>query len=181
MGATFAQDQQVIPPGVVYKKASPALNEKIINELRLNFAGGGKLVAKYFSGSCICAPAYWSSIKSVEGYNFKSPIPTNFEIPNLSNGRTQKLVGATLRSPEDLAVLASLFARDVGVSPEIRKLTTSEIRLFWSMIPFDIEEPIFVLRNANKCFLIMLMKDEKSGEYFAFWVDEISAYSISKK
>ncbi len=80
-----------------------------------------------------------------------------------------------------MAALAKTFAEDVGLNPVIRRLKKEEISLFWALVPFDIEEPVYILENKNRHFLLYLIKDAPTGKYSAFWIDEISAYTVSNK
>ena len=68
-------------------------------------------------------------------------------------------------------------ARDIGPKPVIRRLTTDEIALFWTIYPFDIEEPVYAIVNGNRCFVLCLMKNEKLSQYEVSWLDELTAYN----
>lgn len=80
-----------------------------------------------------------------------------------------------------MQALALCFATDVGKSPVIRKLNEKELNVYWSMIPFDIEEPVYVLEAGSKRFLLDLKKDEKTAGYYAFWIDELSSYYFASR
>lgn len=175
----FAEGDPVIPSGVRYKPIDGKLNEKIRSDLSGNFADGPAGVMTLFQQPCICGPAYWSIIKTRSDAKFKNPIPSSFKIPNTTTGKTNELKGATFKNYDDLAILANMFANDVGSNPVIRKLYPQEISLFWAMIPFDIEEPLYILENKNRHFLLCLSIDKTTGKYFPFWIDEISSYSMT--
>jgi hypothetical protein len=51
----------------------------------------------------------------------------------------------------------------------IRRPTKLELELYWAMIPYDIEEPIFVVESDRHSFLI----DFAGGKDRMFWIDDL--------
>ena len=179
-GVGVRVEPQVIPPGVTYKKADDAINDQVRADLQKRFAAGEKEVAGLIKGACVCAPGYWGMIKDRPGLKFQHAIPTSVHVPNTTTGKEVVFTGATFKEEADLALVAKELAADAGTAPVIRKLNTEEIKMFWAVISFDIEEPVFILENNGRKYLVDLLKDEKSGAYTIFWVDEMSVYRFGK-
>ena len=57
----------------------------------------------------------------------------------------------------------------------IRKLTTDEMSVHWSLISFDMVEPIYILECGTKRYCVTLGGLE-NGRLAISWVDEISTY-----
>jgi hypothetical protein len=51
----------------------------------------------------------------------------------------------------------------------IRKARADELSFYWATIPFDIEEPFFVLDTASERFVVQLLN--KQGKITLFWID----------
>ena len=76
--------------------------------------------------------------------------------------------------------IAQLFASSVGKTPVIRRLTTTEISQLWVVIPFDIEEPVYLLENGSRHFVICLNKDASTDNYRIWWVDVLTEYDYGQ-
>jgi hypothetical protein len=63
-------------------------------------------------------------------------------------------------------------------STSIRRATKPEIDYYWSIISFDIEEPLYVADIGNQrilfCFLV------KNGEPNVFWMDIVGETAATK-
>ncbi len=152
----FSQKNDSIPKGIVYKKKSDTINEQakkiLINELKSpSFSLFDKLL--------YCGPNFWEhykndpKIKSIEKGNI------DFQVPQ-PNGITIIKKGKLIQSTEDFTTIWNQISKDF-FSPNltIRKLNLTELKYYWSIIFFDIEEPIFVIESNQKQIIIDFSKN----------------------
>ena len=176
LSGVVADDRPIIPPDVKYKFIDDKLDSSLRTALAAQFAQGAVGVVDLFHIPCVCAPGYWKELSAADVSSFKQPVPSHFSIQNRTTGVKDKLDGATLRDSEDLANLARHFSHDVGLKPIIRRMTTDELVLFWVIYPFDVEEPVYVIQNGKGRFVLCLTKVEKTSEFYASWLDDLTAY-----
>ena len=170
----IADDRPVIPPDVHYKFIDDKVDAEMRASLAAKFQQGEAEAVELFKLPCILAPGYWKSIAGSDCVQHR--IPSTFSVPDAKTGVKVKLEGATTKDAEDWRRIAQRFAADVGKSPVIRRLTTDEVRLMWTVVPFDIEEPVYVLENGPHRFVIILMKDVGANTSCVWWVDDLAGY-----
>jgi hypothetical protein len=90
---------------------------------------------------------------------------------NFGNRNGEKKVAAKLiQRKSDFVMIWNQLINDISTETvNIRKLSTKEIRYYWSVIFYDIEEPVFALENRNHKILIQLTSDK----FKIFWIDEL--------
>ena len=172
--AAIASDRAIIPVGVNYRFLDDKLDATIRASLAAKFQQGEPAVAELFRGACTCAPGYWRLAASVDGVRHATV--TKFSVPNRKTGIEYKLDGAKIEDPEDLHRIAQHFTSSVGKTPVIRRLTTTEISQLWVVVPFDIEEPVYLLENGSRHFVVCLSKDAAVESYRIWWVDILTEY-----
>jgi hypothetical protein len=174
----LASDRPTIPPGVHYRFIDDKLDAAIRASLAAKFQQGESAVEELFRAACTCAPGYW---RIVAGSGcVKHPTVTVFSVPNRKTGIEYKLDGAKIEDPEDLHRIGQHFASAVGKTPVIRRLTTTEISQMWVVVPFDIEEPVYLLENGSRHFVICLSKDVAADSYRIWWVDILTEYDYGE-
>jgi hypothetical protein len=163
----FAQD---IPKGVVYKKTSDANNQKakdlIIQELST------KGTYNLFDSMVIIGPALWDRYAKIK--DIKAIKEGNISLKVASyDAKTKKsiteLVAAKLiQRKNDYMTIVKQLVKDInGKSLKFRKLSTTDLTYYWSVIFFDIEEPIFIVQANGKKFLIDFDNNKIK------WIDEV--------
>jgi hypothetical protein len=169
MGSIVAFAQE-IPKGVVYKKTSDTNNQKakdlIIQELSSN--GTYKL----FDSIVIIGPALWDRYAKIK--NIKAIKEGNISLKVASyDAATKKtineLVAAKLiqRKADYITIIKQLVKDINGKSLKFRKLSTLDLTYYWSVIFFDIEEPIFVIEANGKKFIVDIDNNKIK------WIDEV--------
>jgi hypothetical protein len=176
-GRGLAADVEV-PPGIVYKPVDAATDAKARQAITEAFSAGAPQVFALLTDPVICGAAYWSAIKGDPAIHAAATIPSHFKFPAGPTGQVQTMEGATFKEAAARQVLAGRLAADVGKDPALRKLRPDELRVYWAMIPFDIEEPLYILEVGKKRFLLNLQRHEE--QFSVMWVDEISAYKFGK-
>jgi hypothetical protein len=163
----FAQD---IPKGVVYKKTTDANNQKakdlILQEL------GTKGTYSLFDSIVIIGPALWDRYSKIK--NLAAIKEGNISLKVASYDATTKktineLVAAKLiQRKVDYTTLVKQLVKDINNKPlKFRKLSTLDLTYYWSVIFFDIEEPIFIVEANGKKFLIDIDNNKIR------WIDEV--------
>lgn len=157
----------------VYKKVDDALNDRVRADVMRHFASGGEGVAALFKEFCVCMPRYWNAIKGRVVFH-------HAELQHMKTlaeaGRLVEAQGMALKDAQDMAALGRQLGADAGKTPAIRKLTEPEIKQLLEVLPIGIEEPVFVLENGARKFVVIMGEDDHTGNYFIVFVDEISRY-----
>ncbi len=62
------------------------------------------------------------------------------------------------------------FRKEVkGQNYIIRKLNEKELKYYWSIISFDIDEPLFILETKDHKYILNILKDTMK----LMWLDEL--------
>jgi hypothetical protein len=158
---------QQIPEGVRYHSATTEVNRAAQTLLEKLFATPTEK-ADFSTVSdvvVVCGPGLWRVIKSSI---IESGVPTKnvlLVIPTATGN--QQLEGRafqTAKAKEILWIAVRAIADDRRAEKPVtkpppftlRKARPGEISYFWSMIPFDIEEPLFVVDQGKHRFLANL-------------------------
>jgi hypothetical protein len=158
--AAQAQDVDV-PEGVRYKYAAEALNAKARDKalVALSQTDAKQGLQTLFGTRLICGPYLWEQIKSEPEMAAVQKGRVIFKIPVRENGnvtRTDEKEGKLFQSPEEIAMFSKAFAKiyDYEERRKVRKLTAPELGLHWSMISWDITEPIFIVESKSRRILL---------------------------
>ncbi len=104
---------------------------------------------------------FWAKYKndSLIGKITKGNI--DFHVP-MPNGNTTIKKGKLIQDYNDFRIVWNQICKDFS-SPEtkIRKPNSSELAQYWSIIFFDIEEPVFIIENEGVNLIIDLDKNYK--------------------
>ena len=159
---------QEIPNGVRYKKASEDVNDLAKVGLERALGTPENFPSKLFGEVTTVGPMLWKVLKPGAEkvlLNSKSVI---FIIP-----------GKTPVSAEGKAILTdnerqALWKSITGKYPDlklgkVRKAKADEISYFWATIPFDIEEPFWVIETSTGKFIANFQVN--SGQPRLFWID----------
>jgi hypothetical protein len=170
-------DRPVIPNGVKYRFMDDKQNADVREFLAGQFLRGEVGVSELFIADCTCAPGYW---RLVAPSGIESPQVRTFSVPNERTKKTYKLDGAQLKARSDLRAIARHLASEVGSKPIIRRLTTMEIARFWIVIPFDIEEPLFVVESSKRSLVLCLRRAADAQKWHVWWIDALSEYDYGE-
>lgn len=134
-----------IPEGISYKKTDQLTNQQAIEKLEEELEEPRYSV---FNNFFYCGPNIWEryvlkpSVGSIKKGNITFKVPFN-------KGFIDKK-GKLIQSQADYQLIWDQLIIDFSDSEfNIRKLTSDELQEFWSIIFYDIEEPIFVLENKS--------------------------------
>ncbi len=180
----FAQEALKIPDGVVYKEATAEVNEKAKALLLKTFSpeGDDENILSLFENNLICGPGLWQKIKSDDAVSRIEKGIAIFRVPVLapdgSVNRIDNLQGKHFQSPDDILAFWKTFKERTDLTDlKIRKLNEKEIEIFWAMIPFDIQEPLFILESENHKVLVAFTDPE---DLKIMWIDDYQELWIDK-
>lgn len=171
-GLSLAQD---VPAGVRYKKATEEINDKakVLLEKALSKPAAEFDVDKTFGKSAImCGPFVWDIVK--DGNNFKDATPVKLIV----NGVVKEGRGITDTEQKRLMWKRLLEKLGNTIKPTVRKANADEIGFYWAMIPFDIEEPLFIADYGKEKLLVNFII--KSDQPHFFWIDLVKDIRPSK-
>jgi hypothetical protein len=136
---------QDIPAGVHYKKAPDAVNGRALAKLtkffkdspsKADFGGMSK-------GPLVCMPGMWMAISEACPRELMAAKHATFMVPN--DADVQKFEGRIFKTPQEkLTFWKLLHKRAAGRQPVIRKAKSNELKYYWALIPYDIEEPVWI-------------------------------------
>ena len=168
---TFLTAQKIeVPKGINYKFCSERNNEKAKALLTKQFTDPDY---SFFSGMLIIGPRLWVRYKEIPAIRDITAGNTSFHVPIIDKkGKkdTQILTGKLVQTRDDFKKVWGQVVTDFkGANITFRKLTPTELNYYWSIISFDIEEPLFIAEGGKYKLLINLQpKDLK-----IMWLDEV--------
>jgi hypothetical protein len=157
-------DSIVIPKGVVYKYCAPSVIEQtkylVTKELSDSTA------YELNDGILFIGPVLWQRYKKIPA------------LAGISGGnvtilfKNEKLSGKMTQEAKDFKkVWDQLRKETASADLTLRKPTTKELEYYWSVISFDIEEPLLVAEtNEHRYILNISPKTMK-----LLWLDEVPA------
>lgn len=152
---TFSQKME-IPKGAIYHHASEQVNNKSKEIISNTLNTKNSLLI--FTTPVMCGPNLWNELLQKKVIDSTTGIELNFNIP--VNNTLIKKSGRVIKQPEDFSpiwqYLSSLYS---GKNFIVRKLNSSEIAYYWSIISYEIEEPLFIVEYNKQRLLINLNKD----------------------
>jgi hypothetical protein len=164
-----------LPPGASYKTAPPAVNlaakQKLERAMRLT--QGKRDLEAILRGTVVCGPFLWEQIRSTPGIE-KVGLASTIAIPGSSgNGPKiiQTLEGRTFRSTAEVSALQRALHATFTFDTEftVRKARSQELALFWAMVPFDLQEPLFVVESKHHRLIAAFNSDDGS----LMWLDDL--------
>jgi len=163
---SFAAGQD-IPAGVRYKKASEDINNRSKSALESALADSN-FPSKFFGDVMMVGPTLWKAIKPDSDRTLINSKPVVMIIAGKRSFSTEgKGVVADNERKAFWKVLRAKYT-DLG-SAKVRKARAEEISYFWATIPFDIDEPFWVIETSGNRFIVNF--EVKAGEPRLFWID----------
>lgn len=149
-----------IPKGVVYKYADAKTVEKAKKLISDNLSENNDY--KILQNNLIIGPELWERFK------------TNEKIQNIEGGKVQfhvddvVLDGKMSQDIADSKIIWDEFKKEVSQEYIIRKANPEELKYYWSVISFDIEEPLLIVETKEHNYILNLLKKDLK----LLWLDE---------
>jgi len=167
---------QEIPERVEYKKTTPERNQTARKMMLrcLAPAATHKQRLELFDDLLIIGPVMWKDLRDA-GFELTSTPAMHSYVPvpdGAGNMTAVDIGGGALRSAKAVSRFVNAFSKNYKHAriPVVRKLTPAEMDTYWTVIPFAIEEPVFIaeMGKAN-----ILMDFSGSNEISVLWVENI--------
>src|SRR5882672_762310 len=158
---------QEVPEGVVYKTAPESVNAAAKLALEKALASDS-FPAEIFGDVTVCGPMLWKSLKPAADKVLldAKPVMAMITDPEVIHAEAKRLLSVDERQ-SFWGAWRSKYPKLKTAS--IRKAHADELSFYWATIPFDIEEPFFVLDTGSERFVVQLAN--KQGKISLFWID----------
>ena len=159
---------QEIPDGVRYKKASEDVNNRAKAGLEKALSTPETFPSNLFRETTVVGPMLWSVLKPGADKVLLNSKPVMMIISGKSAFATEGK--GVLTDKERQAFWKSITGKypDLKLG-KVRKAKADEILYFWATIPFDIEEPFWVIETSSDRFIANFQVT--SGQPRLFWID----------
>ena len=150
----FAQKSETIniPKGVVYNYCQQKTIEKAKKLITENLSGNNDY--KLLTSQIIIGPELWKRFKDNENLKILENGNVDFHVDNivLKGKRSQTLPNSKIIWDE--------FKKDVSKNFKIRKANENELKYYWSIISFDIEEPLLIVESNEDNYILNLSEKD---------------------
>ena len=168
---SFAQKTEtiIIPKGVVYNYCSPKVLEKAKKLISDNLSDNNDY--KIVQNNLIIGPELWKRYKD------------NEKIQKIANGKVQFHVdnlildGKMSQDLNDSKIIWDEFKNEVAKDYKIRKANEAELNYYWSVISFDIDEPLLIIETKEHNYILNLLKKDLK----LLWLDEAPKFNKSQE
>ena len=149
-----------IPEGIKYNYCDNETIEKAKKKIENNLSDSTdySLSQKIL----IIGPELWSRYKNIEKLNTIEGGNTIFYVDNL------KLDGKMSQYLDDSKKIWDEFRKEVNGKYIIRKANEKELIYYWSVISFDIDEPLLIVETQEHNYILNILKDDLK----LMWLDE---------
>ncbi|MCM3871119.1 MAG: hypothetical protein ND895_10560 [Pyrinomonadaceae bacterium] len=168
---------QEIPKGVNYKRASDEVNALAKNSLESTLATSDSTPVDFFGDVTVVGPMLWKALKPSAGQVLLNTLPVVITVPGSQPVMAE---GKRLRTDDERKAFWKLFHTTYTrvKDGKVRKGNAAEISYYWSTIPFDIEEPFWVIEAGADRFIAHFQV--KGGQPRLFWIDLVGDLQILK-
>jgi hypothetical protein len=158
-----AQQEKVdIPKGVVYKYADSATNEKAKALIREELSASPSYSLN--TGILFIGPVLWARYGKIT------------DLANIKGGdmtilgyKKETSSGKMTQNNDDFKLVWDQLRKEITAADfTLRKATAAELKYYWSVISFDIDEPLIIIETKEHNYILDLSaKDMK-----LVWLDE---------
>jgi hypothetical protein len=159
-----------IPKGIVYKKTTESKNMEAVEYIK--YIIFGNTFTKNLSKAIMVGPYLWQSLKDIEEFSSKPTMQVIYNVP--MNGKNIKMNGAVIRFEEktELLIMAFNGLLNDRKNIKIRKINENELKYYWAICSYDLEEPILVIETDLGEKYIFDINDDGT----IFFIEEISNF-----
>lgn len=160
---SFAQDSEKIkiPKGVVYKYSSGKTVEKAKKAIADNLSSTSDY--SLLNENLIIGPELWKRYKDNKKLQQIEKGEVIFHVDNL------QLDGKMSQNLNDSKKIWDEFRNEISQQEYIiRKANENELKYYWSVISFDIEEPLLIVQTKDHNYILNILKNDLK----LMWLDE---------
>ncbi len=149
-----------IPKGIVYNYSDFKVVEKAKKIISENLTENNDY--RILQDNLIIGPELWKRFKD------------NKNIQKIEKGKVQFHVddvvidGKMSQSVTDSKIIWDEFKKEVSKDYTIRKANEEELKYYWSVISFDIDEPLLIIETKEHNYILNLLKKDLK----LMWLDE---------
>jgi len=157
----FSQKETItVPKGVVYNYASNKVVEKAKQIITTNLSDTPDYAL--LQKTMIIGPQLWKRFKDKQKIQQIKEGKVSFHVDDLI------LEGKMSQDLNDSKIIWDEFRKEVANDFTIRKANVWELKYYWSVISFDIEEPLLIVATKEHNYILNLLKDDLK----LMWLDE---------
>ena len=158
---------QEVPEGVNYKTAPEPVNAAAKSALQTAIASD-QFPEAMFGEVTVCGPMLWKALKPSADKVLLNAKPV---IAMITDPESIHAEGKRLLSADERRAFWSLWRNKYPAlrNANIRKARADELSFYWATIPFDIEEPLFVLNTNSERFIVHLVNKQQTSTLF--WIE----------
>jgi hypothetical protein len=149
-----------IPKGVVYNYCNPKIIEKAKKLISDNLSNTNDY--KIVQNNLIIGPELWKRFKDNEKIQNIKQRKVQFHVDDLV------LEGKMSQDINDSKIIWDEFKNEVTQDYVIRKANENELKYYWSVISFDIDEPLLIIETKEHNYILNLLKKDLK----LLWLDE---------
>jgi RNAse (barnase) inhibitor barstar len=159
---TYAQitEEINVPKGIVYNYCDPKVLEKAKDLVYESITDSTKYLVS--DKILIVGPQLWTRFKDIPRLSEIEGGRTVFHV-----GKEDK-IGKVTQRLEDAKKVWDEFRKDIKGKFTIRKANEDELKYYWSVISFDIDEPLLIVETKEHNYILNLIKKDLK----LMWLDE---------
>ncbi len=160
---------QEVPNGGRYKKAADDINNAAKATLETALASDS-LPINLFGDVTVVGPTLWKSLKSSAGQLLLKTAPVILIVLGPPSFSAE---GKRIRTDDERNAFWTSFRSKYPnlKDGKVRKGNAQEISYYWATIPFDIEEPFWVIESGSDRFVAHFRVT--NGQARLFWIDRV--------
>ena len=163
---SYGQREEVnVPKGVVYNYCKPKKFDKakdiVLNELVMNNPSYSLIEEPFFLG-----PVLWERISKVDSIKETESAKVDLHVDDA-------VIEARYFQNQNEAMVIWNFIRHEfnGIPMRLRKATPIEIAYYWTVISYDIDEPLIIAETPDHQYILDINLKKMS----LIWLDEVPA------
>jgi hypothetical protein len=149
-----------IPKGVTYNYCDAKTIEEAKKLISENISDETKFTLT--QNVLIVGPQLWNRYKDIKKLNEIEGGNTTFHVDNL------ELKGKMTQDIKDAKKVWEEFRKEVKGEYKIRKANEEELNYYWSVISFDIDEPLLIVETKEHNYILNILKKDLK----LMWLDE---------
>jgi len=164
---------------IVYKPAPEDFHESAKGVVDRLFRSNDEPELGDLASYVTCGPGLWRTIKVTPTIEALDPASATSMV-DLGGGNFQPFEGALFHSDAERSELVRAVRVVLdGTDFTVRAPNELEKKVYWALIPYDIEEPIFILDNGERRILVDFVSNDNGPQLL--WVGDMSQFGFGQR
>lgn len=138
------------PARVRYHQQEPAKLQALADKLSRQLASED---ASWLGQTTLIGPIVWAQIAEANAFSAAKGPPSHTFIP--LGDEFIIVEGKGLRDQPSKLALVKWINKTVGSEPKLRRIRLDEMNLLWSLVGFDLEDPLLVLQGEKRALVLL--------------------------